>query len=454
MTHFLTITSEKPNYFHKLFYALKSGNSVLLLLGVFIWISFPALGIIPLLLFLQSNVSYFFIKKGSTFNVFKPGFLSALVLVLVFATITIISCFREIEGDLQVYVNSYTNLGNDFGDILDGFQFEPVSYIIPYLAKLFFNLNDDFSFLLIQSTTMNLAFTAIAIKFIPQYFPVVILLNITSISYFSQLYLMRQFYSFIFLLLFIFDPLVITKLLFGFLSVQTHNSSLYFVISSILYTFTKDFRSVKLNFLMKSKLLRWIQRFYSFIFLNSKFLYFIVILLIVLIALNSLAHIFDFLNYFEFVLPELVSRVNFYQENREYNLGLTEDLWKGTSFNIFYLSAFIIFSNLNLRKINDSVLASWIITFLVSIVSLVGFYSSIPLLGRIVFFLTGLPGFFYVIIFSSGKLTAKANLASFILILAISTNTLYYLYRSIYGSNDYIRESLFHYIKFIISNIS
>ncbi|QOV21574.1 EpsG family protein [Anabaenopsis elenkinii CCIBt3563] len=192
---------KKTNFFHQVFSYFHKFRYPILLFGLGIWILSPILGIIPLLLFSQIQVSRLFTKNKPKQNISILTFLS---LFIVLFTITITASTYEVISDLQVYVQVYEALGNQpFFEYMNVMRMEPVTFIIPNFIKLVFNGN-AYSFILVQALTMNLAFMLIAIRFLPSYYPTIILLNITSASYFTQMFLMRQFYALIFLVLFIY----------------------------------------------------------------------------------------------------------------------------------------------------------------------------------------------------------------------------------------------------------
>lgn len=441
----------QPNIFHQVFSLFSNFRYPLLLFGIVIWILSPILGIIPLLLFSQIHISRLVTKNKPKQNLLS---LNSLSLLLVLFTITVTASTYEVIGDLQAYVEVYEGLGNEpFFEYMNVWGMEPVTFIIPNYIKLLFNGN-AYSFILVQALTINLAFMLIAIRFLPSYYPTIILLNITSTTYFIQMFLMRQFYALIFLVLFIYTFSLWQKVILALLAMFTHSSSFIFIaVGMITLSLSNNYTQVKFKLKAMS-----VKRFLNNLIRNNFFLYGSLIFIIiglptffVLIANNSTL---------QAIFPNLAIRIERYEGLYNYSLGLTEDLWKGVIIDIFF---FLTSLTMIKFKDEDVYCYSWSIAFLVNFIALFAFYYFLPAFGRLVFFLSGLPGFFYTIMFNSTKLTHKFNLFSSIIFMAIITKILYFCYRiivasrsgqSILWSGNPLNANMFDYIQYLYAGLN
>jgi hypothetical protein len=441
----------KPNIFHQVFSLFYNFRYPLLLFGLSIWTLSPILGIIPLLLFSQIHIS-----RLVTTNKPKQTLLSlnSLSLLLVLFTITITGSTYEVISDLTVYVEVYKELGNQpFFEYMTVRNMEPVTFIIPNFIKLLFDSN-EYSFILVQALTMNLAFMVIAIRFMPSYYPTIILLNITSSNYFIHMLIMRQFYSFIFLVLFIYTFSWWQKIILALLAMFTHSSSFLFIsVGMIALPLSDNFTQEKFQF----KTMRVLKRFFNNLIRNNFFLYGSLILII--IGLPTFLVLIRDNDNLQAMFPHLYMRLKFYNDD-SYLLGLSEELWKTVIVDI----CFLLTSLLMIKFTDEDVYCySWSIMFLLSVIALFAFYFFLPAFGRAVYFLSGLSGFFYTIIFNSRKLTHKLNLFSSIMFMAIITKVLYFSYRIVSGSlagqsqiwsGNPLNANMFDYIQYLYRGLT
>jgi hypothetical protein len=193
--------------------------------------------------------------------------------------------FQDLENHIRIYNElegtGFKGLFYLYDGKIDNREVEPVTFAIPQILGMIFGYHDG-HFILIQSFTFNLIFTILPCIFFPFLYPLVILVNITSgagfdgtSAYFYNMFLMRQFYSYIFILFMAFTPSLIINLIFLILSFFTHKSSVMFsfplLLASIPY-FHKDLSLVP----VKSKFFKVLQ-FISKSLLDRK----IIILLLV-----------------------------------------------------------------------------------------------------------------------------------------------------------------------------
>ncbi|WP_017292807.1 EpsG family protein [Geminocystis herdmanii] len=445
--------TEKYNFFHKVFNSLNKVKYTIFFFGLGLWILSPILGIIPLLMFAQVNVSKRVMTKKQ-----KQSFLNGnfFTIFLVLFTITIYASTYEVTSDLQVYLNIYNNLGNlPLFKYMESRNMEPITFIIPNLIKTLFDANEN-HFILVQALTINLAFILIAIRFMPSYYPTIMLLNITSSHYFMQLFLMRQFYAFIFLVIFIYTIRLWKKLVFSTLAILTHSSSLLFIVIGMIFIpLINNQETKKSPFKLIRKFRKIINNFFrKKIFIYLFFLIVLTVLPILFVALQNFSFLNQLLPVFSYKFLLYVNRGD------DFTLGLNEGLWKRTIFDILILLPSIILIHPKDEKVSSFI---WSVMFVFSLVSLISFYTFIPAFGRLTVFLSGLSGFFYTILLDSKQQIDRPNIFSFLIFVAIFTKILYFLYQTIFSSlqntsllweGNPLGKNLVDYIQFLWSMIN
>ncbi|OBU76966.1 hypothetical protein [Cylindrospermopsis raciborskii] len=454
---------QRQNCFHELFAYLGKLKYTILLLGLVIWLLSPMLGLIPLLIFSQIDVSQSVIKNTRK----KNYILNYFCILAVLFTVTITASTYSVVGDLKQYTIIYDQLGGtNFFDFFKKINMEPVTFIIPDLVKRYFYLN-RFDFILLQAITMNCAYFALARVFMPNYYPTVIMLNICSIAYFQQLFLMRQYYSFIFLVPFIYLVNWKYKLVLGLIALFTHSSTVIFTIPQIIVTMTITDQRVKHGKEDSISILKLVQSFQRWLkkLLLDRFVLYVALLTITLsfilltksgfisntqVLLGSNAFVQE-------VSPRLATTLSSYS-NTEYLLGLSRDLWKVAVIDIMFLPLLLVQIRFNREPL---VCYSWVLAFASSAISLLLFYVGIPAFGRLVYFLSGLSGFFYTFVLKSSNLFHKRNFFSFAIFGAISAKIVYFYYflfsflRS--DANPYlwgghvIQANIYDYIEYLLN---
>jgi hypothetical protein len=275
--------------FHTLFSYFSPFSAPLLLIGVLIYIISPIVGCIPLLIFIQIQISRK-ISKGKLFN--NSPFLYdktnlTLICLVIFAT-TIYGSTFEVYDDLANFVDTYNKLsGLDISGFYNFFygknasRLEPMNFVIPHVFGMVFGHNEN-HFIIIQSFTFNLSFTLLACIFLSPFYPIVILINIISPFYFYNMFLMRQFYSFIFLIGMFFSPSTLISALLAYFAYLSHKSSLLYTfplfVASIPIYFTNS-----VNLLAKSKLINYVSKKITLFYSN----YFLIFLTFLSLAVTS-----------------------------------------------------------------------------------------------------------------------------------------------------------------------
>ncbi len=291
--------------FHNLFASLHSFNTFLFLLGILTYIVSPIVGCVFILLFLQIKISSGLLKGKLTnrSNILFRKTELFLILLVLFA-ITIYGSTFSVFDDLEAHIGMYNELeGTGFKGLfylydgkIEGREVEPVTFVIPQILGMIFGYHDG-HFILIQSFTFNLIFTIFSCMLFPFLYPLVILINITSgvvfygtSVYFYHMFLMRQFYSYIFILFMTFTPSLTINLIFLTLSFFAHKSSAIFsfplFLASIPY-FPKDLSL----FPIKSKFFKLLQFISKFLF-DRKIIIFLLVFTISISLFSTLVQLY------------------------------------------------------------------------------------------------------------------------------------------------------------------
>lgn len=207
---------------HTLFaYVFKTTGHSLLILGIMLWLACPILGLPVLTIYAQSSLSNKIYKN-------KIARINIWIVILIIFTTTIFTTSTFPRDDTLNYINFFNYLQTQRSPlnllILGTLHSEPGSYILP-LFLFFGEQKDGLWFLLIQSFTQNLFFTLYSIFFFPEISLLVIFINVTSIQYFYQVFLMRQFYALIFIIPAVQSSKLWLKAFLIFLAYNTHSSA-------------------------------------------------------------------------------------------------------------------------------------------------------------------------------------------------------------------------------------
>jgi hypothetical protein len=432
MTFQYTETIQKPHliYFHKVFSSLYKKNShFYLLLALTFWFIFPILGVVPLLIFCQMKVSRDIVGNRKVRQI-PP--INLFILLIILFTITVISSTYPVVSDLLEYVKIFDNLSSDFFlEKVAGRGMEPLSYLLPYFLKTYFHIHSG-QFILLQSFTLNFAFIFISTYFLPNFYPTSILLNIVSNSYFLQIFIMRQYYSYIFLVPCIFSSKLWVQILFAVMAYYTHRSSILFsipiIIFSLLLTHRENYKKSRLQGI--SQIIHLFNKYINKFIRNKLFLLILAIFIpFLFLRLSG--------NLFGGFLAGAYSSYEIYSQLADsgYKLGLNDNLWRSSFFSIVFIVIGLFM--IKVREVRSSGYL-WIVCFMLSLIFLIAFYFGFFLFGRLVFFLTGLSGFFFSCFFLPNRLDDsfqryshnKGKSISLLIILFVIVQSSYFFYRS------------------------
>ena len=454
--------SNNINHFHLFFQGLEKYKYIILVIGFFVWLLCPIGGVIPLLLFSQVQVSSNL--KHSNQKNWSSKKLGIVCIFIVLITITVNASTYVVFSDLETYVGVFEGLNKEnFFSYMNSIGMEPLTFLIPSFAHSLIGDHEKV-FLLTQSLTMNSMFTLFTLWFSPNYYPTVILLNITSMSYFWQLFLMRQFYSFIFVIPLVYVSGIIPRLTLLFLALRTHSSAIVYALPVMSLqlahwlepikhppvSFTYPRKRIGFQFKTQKILSSIIIRFETF--LRSKLFILIFASLLILVIPFVLEN-----NILLGITPELDSRLTRFASNESSLSVHPLPVLKSVLFDLLFLSVFFI--KIDYRKAN-SICRSWTMLFLVCLFSLIGLFFKIDILVRVVLLLRALPGFFYSIIFESLNTNRSQIFVSTVLLLLLGVKISYFYYRLILGSLNYgdrlwdgapLGANILDYLSFVLS---
>ena len=405
--------------FHTLFSYFSPFSAPLLLIGVLIYIISPIAGCIPLLIFIQIQISRK-ISKSKLFN--NSPFLYdknnlTLICLVIFATTVYGSTF-EVYDDLANFVDTYNKLsGLDVSGFYNFFygknasRLEPMTFVIPHIFGMIFGHNEN-HFIIIQSFTFNLSFTLFACIFLSPFYPIIILINIISPFYFYNMFLMRQFYSFIFLVGMFFSPSALISALLACFAYLSHKSSLLYALPLFVASIPISFANLA-NLPIKSKLLNFMNKKISFLLSN----YFLIFLISSLIIVIGFVFFKDLI--FEQLFVDSAYNYLYKYTGEAFNL-------KAVIIRLFPEFLLLSITYFLVKKRYLELLPFYFISvFLICLVSIFAF-SSLRVLDlnqvflRPLFSVAGLKGFLYPVIFMSITQTYGRK-------TSIASNLLFYL---------------------------
>lgn len=432
---------------HKAFAKLQSLKYNFLIIGVVLWLIFPLYGMILLLIYCQINIS---IEGGAN----KSNFLKNLIPLIIFLfTITVFMSSFNSFSDTNTYIEVYKSASSYNGSLLDYMNkiwtedaMEPLTFALPMYISLLTNGNESW-FLLFQSLTINTAFTVFAIWFLPEVYPIVILFNVVSRGYYYQLLYMRQCYSYIFLIPFIYLNNPYLKLPLIYMALISHVSTLQYSIVLLLTYLKKISTILKLRFFI----------------LKSRF----ILLLIAIVVFVSIYYAWNFmisssagLSFFK------AERISDYAQSAD--RGIFDTIFFqiytcGIDFTVLYIFVFTTDAQKIPSKFRNA-FENWRMLFYL-ILLLYGISNLIGFNVRVYYIFGALTGFFYTIPFYSGKLLAKGknNIYVNIIIYLIIIKILLFIYDTLRypGINNYLyfwdgnslNKTIIEYLYFLYSII-
>ena len=415
----------KINGLHNIF--ARFNKYIVLTCSLIVWNIIPIIGIIILLIYCQINISKSQNIQG------KKIFLNLLPLILIIFTISTYIASFEPFNDTEIYINIYKSLKDEPTFIIPDIGMEPISFLLSkYISEL--TGGDEVSFLLFQSLTINTAFTIYARIFFPDFYPLIILINLTSQGYYYQLFWMRQFYSFMFVIPAVYIESSIFICILIVLGYYTHRSSLIY-ITPIFIASCKNIFSKAANIFFKIFGIKNTP-------INPRFL--IISCTIVLIffsgqIMNFMLELIKILSSFYLFPSSLAKRIEIYAGDSSALLNQDVFTVRNQLRTIFdYVIIFVYLINANYKKF-DKIFLRWVFLFIMILTLYIASYTfGFSLRVSSIFFC--LPGFFYSIAFYTIRLDENNNVSKYLIIGIIIFRAVYFfvsLFIS-YGNEGYL----------------
>jgi hypothetical protein len=398
----------QPHTVHKLFASFRAFRHVLLITSIGIWMICPLAGIVLLLLYSQINLSSDFLTGNQKrFSNFFPITLVLFTLVTYTSTI-------EPFSDTITYIDTYKQLAKDQIFSWLDIEFEPLSFILPKYISILTNGN-ELSFLFFQSLTINLLLTSYSIAFSPEFYPLIILINSITAGYYFQLFWMRQFYSFIFIIPAIYISNFSLVIFLLFIAFYTHNSSLFYFLPLLVKSIVdKTYFIGKFFFKPLKKLL-------------GTRLIILAILLFLLTLLPSFWRLaLTFLG--NVGLPDnLSSKIDVYSGSKTADFNQdTSNLRSQLRVIIDYATILFFALSANFKAVKP-IFYRWLFLFFTLLLGFIGaVLFSFNLRLNALFFC--LPGFFYMIPLYSGRMIGQFNIYTGIFLFSIAFRLVYFFY--------------------------
>lgn len=406
---------------HNIFIGFNKYKHIGLAVALAVWCAIPIVGVVFLLLYCQINLSSQQIKTK------KKPFLNLIPLVLVVFTIAIYIATFKTFSDTETYIAVYKSLSQESLFSLPNIDMEIGSFVLPKYISIMTG-GDRSSFLLFQSLTMNIAFTFYSVIFLPEFYPIVILINIMSQGYYFQLFWMRQFYSFIFVIPAIYTSIFAWRWLLVYLAFLTHSASLIYVltlgitsIKNIIVNFINDIRK---KFMIQNQIENP-----KFLFLSFSFIFVVLLGPFMGLFLEGIGNS-------SLLADDITQKIATYANDDDQNVA-SFTLVNQLRTVLDYVTIFIFVINADYQKENP-VFFRWLLLFMTVFGLYLGsFISGFNLRISSIFFC--LPGFFYTIPLYSGKFDNQSNTNSWatryawILCTSIALRILYF-FNSLIGS--------------------
>lgn len=380
----------------------------LLFFAFAVWVSFPILGIFPLLLTVQLDLLKPNAKPSKLFS------FHTFLLILVLLTVAIYLSAFDIFADTKVYLGIYNSLDRQspFENYIAEQRFEFVLFV--FFDIIHFLSNESTFWWLFSLALFNnsLIIFYVSKKFSPKYYPTLLIILFSSYFYYSQVFYMRQFFALVFVLAAIasMESSQILFIIFSLLAVFSHTTSVIYVLICL---FTQSFAAIG-RILQK---IRWEPRDKILLYIGL----FSVVILLIYVGLqiyNDPKAIYRIVNNLvDFVPQEQVSKS--IQGRVENNDGRDTDLFK---FDIFLaiatFSTGIFILVRSYKKISPKIL-TMIAIYFVSILQIL-FILVTGFNQRIVYLFLAFFGLFFCIGLDDQKLHRHNKIKSFAVVSAIT----------------------------------
>lgn len=380
----------------------------ILFVGFAVWVSFPILGIFPLLLAVQLDL----LRPSKKSN--KLLSLNNLILVLVVLTLaTYISAF-DVFADTKNYLDIYTSLDRQapWDNYIADDRFEVVLFI--FFAIVHYLSNESIFWCLFSFALFNNALITFYVskKLSPRYYPTLLIILFSTFFYYSQIFYMRQFLALAFVMAAIasMESSWLLFWLFALLALFSHTSSIIFILVCLV--------AQGIGFMTKQlKRIKWEKRDKVIIYLVLGLLLAGLIYLGVQ-TYNEPKSIYRFINSILEYLPQ--SQINRSIQGRiDNNDGRDTEIFEVTIFRvvaIFSLGCFIL--RRSYKNMSPKIL-SLILMFFVSMLQIL-FIIVTGFNQRIAYLFLAFYGLFFCIGLDDLKINQVNKVKSFALVSALT----------------------------------
>ena len=380
----------------------------ILFFGFAVWVSFPILGIFPLLLAIQLDL----LRPNKKLSKFLS--LNNLILVLIVLTVaTYLSAF-DVFADTKVYLDIYNNLDRNspWDNLIAQQRFEVVLFL--FFSVIHYLSNESIFWCLFTFALFNnsLIVFFIAKKLSPRYYPTLLIILFSTYFYYSQVFYMRQFFALVFVLaaLVSMESNLILFIAFSLLAVFSHTTSAIYILICIF----SQVITTSIGWVQKIK---WQQKDKILLYLGLV----VIVIFIIYFGLqvyNDPKAVYRYVNnLLDYVPQEQVS--NSLRGRVENNDQRDTDIFAITIFlaiAIVSLSFFILIRNY--RKINPKIL-SLILIYILTLLQMV-FILVTGFNQRIVYLFLAFFGLFFCIGLDDQKLNETNRIKSFSLVSALT----------------------------------
>jgi hypothetical protein len=200
----------------------------LLFFAFAVWVSFPILGIFPLLLVIQLDLLKPNAKPSKLFS------FHTFILILVILTVGLYLSAFDIFADTKVYLSIYNSLDrqNPFENAVAKERFEFVLFVFFDIIHFLSNESEFWWLFSLALFNNSIIVFYISKKFSPKYYPTLLIILFSSYFYYSQVFYMRQFFALVFVLAAIasMESSQILFIIFSLLAVFSHTTSVIYIL--------------------------------------------------------------------------------------------------------------------------------------------------------------------------------------------------------------------------------
>ena len=442
--------------------SLSHHKYLVLCIGFLIYLWIPIIGIFPLLFFVQLD-TVDSLKKRNRFLVIS-------ILFLIVLTLSVFISSFPIFSDTALYMDGYLRLDTNTPFEVASIQNNGSEFILYLLFYFLYYLTNGSVYLclFLNSLIINLLVVfGIVRNLSPKYYPIILFFIYTSIYFYTQNFLMRQFLSNTFLLLAISHVnkssiIFYTSVLFSLFS---HNSNILLLTVPVLI---KNYSLRHSNYLIQLLIISKVNLKERIVKLNKRIFSLITLLILILTSFLVFFIIFYKERSVTILLTPIVSFSSVFYDSSSYKLEVydgysqEEGIPMGLSTYLDFSFLLIAISSLVLFKKNHRFITNndfcLIIFYYYGVIAIVltifgGF------IWRTAFLMFSYSGVFYVLMIKDNRILTPVNLY-FILLIGTIKFSLFTRWLFLMNNNSYLQffdgkplnQNLFDYINYFINS--